>query len=504
MSDVIVVGAGSAGCAVAAQLAERGGLRVTVLEAGPTDAHPLVKLPFGLVWLMGSGRDWSLKSAPQAALDGRQIGVPRGRMVGGSGSINSMVWFRGRKQDYDDWALPGWGSEEVWPLFDTVEAQLTPQRLPDPHPIADAMSSLFGANAVGRPDPERESAGVFWVNMRNGRRWSAADAYLRPAMATGRVTLRTGSEVDRLVLTDGRATGVILTDGTQLEAKAGVVLSAGAIASPTILMRSGLGPAAHLQALGIGVLRDIPGIGANLHDHPAIAVHHAGPGTGYGLEAGQLLAWAAAPFDWLLRRRGRLSSNTVEAGAFLRVSEGDGPPECQMHFLPAMLGWQGRAIRWGAGYYADIGICQPKSRGALSLANKDPRTPPVIDLNILSDPRDMDLLIRAFRRLREVLAEAPFGNRHAPEAYPGPAVTTDDDIAAHIRARTGTAYHPVGTVAMGTDTAAPLTTEGALRGVDGLWVADASVMPKITSANTNAPSMLIGHRIGAMTAASLR
>lgn len=498
MTDIIVVGAGSAGCAAAAQLADAG-LRVTVLEAGPSDAHPLVKLPFGLVWLMGSRRDWAWKSSPQAALDGRQIAVPRGKMLGGSGSINSMVWFRGRRQDYDDWALPGWSSGEVWPLFDEIESRLTPARLPDPHPLSEALGRAF-PNA-DRPDPEHVSGGVFHTNMRNGRRWSAADAYLRPAAKTGNLAVRTEAPVDRLMIENGKATGVILTDGTRLIAKAGVVLSAGAVSSPAILMRSGLGPASHLRDLGLEVLRDIPGIGANLHDHPAIAVHHAGPRSGYGLEPAQALPWAMAPFDWLLRRRGRLASNTVEAGAFLRVSEGNGPPECQVHFLPAMLGWRGRAITWGAGYYADIGICQPKSRGHFRLASADPAAMPVIDLNLLSAPADMDLLIGAFRKLRALLESAPFGMRKAAEGYPGAAVETDDQIAAHIRARAGTAYHPVGTVAMGKG--APLDPSGALRGMDGVWVADASVMPKITSANTNAPAMLIGHKIGAGIARTL-
>lgn len=500
MGDVIVVGAGSTGCAVAYRLA-LAGIRVTVLEAGGGDAHPLVKVPFGLVWLMGSRRDWALKTTPQAALDGRRVSVPRGKLVGGSGSINSMVWFRGRRQDYDDWALPGWSSDEVWEEFDAVEAHVTPHRLPNPHPLSEALGEAFPKDAE-RPDPEQESGGVFHVNMRNGHRWSAADAFLRPAMATGRVELRKGAEVDRLILENGRATGVILTDGTSLHAAGGVVLSAGAIASPAILMRSGLGPGAHLQVLGIEVAQDMPGVGANLHDHPAVAVHHAGARSGYGLEWAQLAAWAMAPLEWALRRRGRLTSNTVEAGAFLRVSDGEGLPECQMHFLPAKLGWQGRAITWGAGYYSDIGICQPKSRGRIRLASKDPKAAPQIDLKLLSDPDDMDLLIRAFRRLRQVLAAAPFHQRQAPEAFPGPDTATDDQIAAHIRARAGTAYHPVGTVGMGTD--GPLTATGAVKDLRQLWVADASVMPKITSANTNAPSMMIGHRIGGWIAQTLK
>lgn len=495
--DHVVIGAGSAGCAAAARLAEGGGT-VAVLEAGPGDRDPLVRVPFGLVWLIGSRRDWRRSTVPQAAAGGRRIDVPRGRLVGGSGSINSMVWFRGRRDDWDAWDQPGWRWAEIEADFEAVEARVGPARIPDPHPLAEAFGATFGANDPSAPPtPERESAGVSHCNMSRGGRRSAADAFLRPAMAAGGVRLLPRAEALRVTFDGRRATGVLLRDGRRIAARAGVVLSAGAIESPMILMRSGVGPAGQLRAHGIEVRIDAPGVGANLHDHPGVGLHFVGAGSGYGLTFGQAGAWAAAPALWLARRRGRLASNTVEACAFLRVAEGDGPPEVQTHFIPFMLGWQGGPIVPGQeGYFADVCLCRPRSRGRLTMASPDA---PAIDPALLSHPDDLETMARGIERLREVLAAAPLGRRRAPEAHPG-AHVTGEALREHMRTACGTAYHPVGTLALG----GPVTPEGRVVGADGLWVADASVMPSITSANTNAPSMLIGWRIGGRAAAAAR
>ncbi len=495
--DHVVVGAGSAGCAAAARLAEAGGT-VAVLEAGPGDRDPRVTIPFGLVWLMGSRRDWRRRTVPQPALGGREVAVPRGRMVGGSGSINSMVWFRGRRDDWDGWGLPGWRWAEIEAEFDAVEARVAPARLPDPHPLAEAFGAAFGANDPAAPaTPERQGAGVSHCNMARGARRSAADAFLRPAMAAGRVRLVTRAQVLRVTFEGLRATGVLLRDGRAVAARAGVVLSAGAIESPMILMRSGFGPADELRRHGIETRVDAPGVGANLHDHPAVGLHFEGPGSGYGLTLGQAPGWAGAPALWLAARRGRLASNTVEACAFLKLDGDDGPPEVQTHFVPFMIGWQGRAIVPGReGYFADVCLCRPRSRGRLTMASPDV---PAIDPALLRDGSDLDMLVRGVARLRAVLAAAPLGTRRAPEAHPG-AHVVGEALREHVRAACGTAYHPVGTLALG----GPVTPEGRVAGARALWVADASVMPTITSANTNAPSMLIGWRIGGRAAAAAR
>ena len=469
--DVLVVGGGAAGATLAGRLA-RMGRDVAVLEAGPSDRHPLVAMPFGLVWLMGSRRDWRFETAPQAALGGRRVKVPRGRMLGGSASINSMVWFRGLPDDYAAWG-PGWGWDDVAPAFDAVEAQMRPAPLAHPHPLSRALAEVHG----GPPEPGRTSSGPFVVNMERGRRRSPVRAFLRGSGA--RVV--TGAEVADLVVAGGRVAGVRLTDGRAFGARGGVVLSAGAIGSPALLLRAGLGG---------------DGVGRNLHDHPGVALHFEGPGSGYGLTPAQAPRWAMAPWSWALAGRGPLASNTVEAGAFLPLRAG-GPPEVQVHFLPCRVGHGARAIGPGAGYYADVCVMRPRSRGRLTLGNDGA---PVIDLGLMSDARDRADLRAGVRALRGLLDAAPFGARRAPEVFPGPAAADDAALDAHITARAGTAYHPVGTCAIGSVVGADL----AVRGVDGLWVADASVMPRITSANTNAPSIMIGWRGAATVDAALR
>jgi len=489
--DFVVIGAGSAGCAVAAGLADANAGTVAVVEAGPSDAYPFVKIPFALIWLMGSRRDWRFKSAPQQALGGREINVPRGKMLGGSGSINSMVWFRGRADDFDGWNVPGWSWAEVEPAFKEVEAKLTPTEFDAPHPSVRKLGQLFGANTPANPTPERESGGVFRFNMRRNKRWSAADAFLRPAEAKG-VTVITGKEVQRLGFDGQTARDVIFKDGSKLRAKRGIILSAGSIGSPAILLQSGVGPAADLSAQNINVMLDAPGVGANLHDHPGAGLHFQGPDAGYGISFRQAASWLAAPFDYILRRKGRLASPTVEGGLFFNAKGDNSTPDLQTHFIPFFLNWKGSRYVPGTGFFADICICRPKSRGALRLTADGIS----IDYNLLSDPADLDLMVAGIKRLRSLLAEAGIPGT---EVYPGPACQTDEQLRDYIKAHCGTAYHPVGTLRMGQGDA-PITPRLAVRGLNNLWVADASVMPNITSANTNAPSMMIGHRAGQMIA----
>ncbi|MEO1640516.1 MAG: GMC family oxidoreductase N-terminal domain-containing protein [Pseudomonadota bacterium] len=478
--DFIVIGAGSAGCAVAAGLAKAG--RVAVVEAGPSDAHPFVKIPFALIWLMGSGRDWQFKSAPQAALGGRQINIPRGRMLGGSGSINSMVWFRGRADDFDGWNVPGWAWSDVAPAFEEVEARLTPDTYANPHPSVEKLGALFGANTPTNPTPERESGGVFRFNMRRGRRWSAADAFLRPVIEDG-VQVLTGREVARIGFDGKTARSVHFKDGSAIRAARGIILSAGAIGSPAILLHSGIGPADDLQAQDIPVVHDAPGVGANLHDHPGAGLHFTG--AGYGLTAGQAANWLTAPLAYALGRKGRLASPTVEGGMFFNAAGDDSTPDIQTHFIPFFMNWKGSRYAPGAGFFADVCVCRPKSRGALRLTDQGIS----IDFNLLSDSADLDLMVAGIKRLRTLIKEAGIDG---VEGHPGPDISSDAAIRDYIKTHCGTAYHPVGTLAMG----GPVTPRLAVEGVDNLWVADASVMPTITSANTNAPSMMIGHRAG--------
>ncbi len=492
--DFIVIGAGSAGCIAAAELARREAGTVLLLEAGPSDKSLLVKMPFGLVWMIGSARrDWLYTSAPQIQLGGRQLNVTRGRMVGGSGSINSMVWFRGRRDDFDNWQVPGWSWADVAPAFEAVEARLTPQRMKGAHPLSEALHSLFPEYGTTPPSPEHESAGVFAFNMIDGCRRSAADGFIKPAPAG--LKLVTGYEVDKILFKGDHACGVRLADGSELRANKGVVLSAGAIGSPSILMRSGIGPRADLEGLAIDVRYDAEEVGANLHDHPAVGLHFAGPGSGYGLTPSQMPAWALAPFRYMMTRRGRFASPTVEGGGFFNARGLDDAPDVQTHFIPFMLGWKGKRYVYGSGYFADVGVCRPKSRGSLRLTNSDPHAAPDIDLGLFNDVSHQETLVAGLRRLRTLMEKADFGPHRASEVFPGPSVQSDDALIVHIRDRGATAYHPVGTLRMGRGNT-PVDHRLAVRGVEGLWVSDASVMPAVTSANTNAPSMMIGYRAG--------
>ena len=506
--DFVIIGAGSAGCAAACRLAEANIGTVAVLEAGPTNAVPQVRIPFGLVWTRGSKRDWRFLSTPQKALNGKQIEMTRGKMIGGSSSINSMVWFRGRRDDFDNWDVPGWAWRDVEADFEAVEKRIDPRPFPSPHALSAAYARALGNNGDGPPSPERESSGIFDCNLHDGARWSAADAFLEPAKRTSRVEVIKGANVDRIGFQARRAKSVHLTDSRTITARHGILLSTGSIGSPAILMRSGIGPQQHLRELGINVEVDAAGVGGNFHDHPAVGLHHAGPNSGYGLAVNQLPHWAFSPFNWLLRRKGRLVSQVVEAGAFFRANpvgpDGDDAPDCQSHFIPFMVGYKGSFITWGAGYSADVNICRPFSRGTLRLHSADPNDQPVIDPALLSDERDMTTMVHGVKKLREVVARAPFSTHRAPEVHPGPDVQSDTEFEAFVRQRCATAYHPVGTIRMGREETAPLSPDMRLRGVEGLWVADASIMPAVTTANTNAPSMMIGWRTGGMIAESAK
>ena len=393
-ADFIVVGAGSAGCVLAAELIRRDAGSVLLVEAGPNEKHPLVTMPFGLFWLMGSRRDWRYTSAPQSALNGRHVAIPRGRMVGGSGSINSMVWFRGRADDFDGWGVRGWSWASVVPAFEAVEARIQPQVFKDAHPLIAKLSPLFGANRNAPPSPERESAGVFRFNMSGGRRNSAADAFLRPALSESRhLTVITGREVRRIVIEKDCANAVEFADGTKARAQKGVVLSAGSIGSPALLLKSGIGPRQDLHRSGVPLVLDAPGVGANLHDHPAVGLQF--DGEGYGLTFGQAPAWLGAPFQYAFGKRGRFASPTVEGGLFFNARGTDRTPDIQSHVIPFKLARRGRRYAYGSGFFADVCLCRPRSRGRLSLTPEGLR----IDLGLLSDPADLEDMVAGVARL---------------------------------------------------------------------------------------------------------
>lgn len=523
--DYVIVGAGSAGSCLAGRLSEDPATRVCLIEAGPSNRTALVAIPGLLVFLLNHRlRNWNLRSAAHAHLGGRQVSIPRGRGLGGSSSINSMVYIRGRASDYNAWAAAGctgWDWDSVLPVFKAMEnnarlgadplhgsdGPLHVEDLASASPLLDLFAEAGAQLQIPRNvdfnGVSQEGLGAYQVTMHNARRWSAADAYLTPALSRPNLVVMTGTEARKIDLHDGRAVAVQVHDGhtgRRIVADGEVILAAGAIHSPALLLRSGIGDPAELARIGITPLVDLPGVGANLHDHPAAMIHMEGGHAGYGLALSQLPGLALAPFDYLFRRKGLLASNMVEGGGFARTGPDLAEPDVQFHFIPGRVGHRGRMIEWGRGFYSDVCVLKPHSRGRLTLASPDPAVAPSIDLNLLSDDRDKQTLLRGFGLLRRILNSPTLRATGAHEASPGPAIATEDQILAHFGRSLGTAYHPVGTCRMGDPADRRTVVDPTLKvvGVDRLRVIDAAIMPEVIAGNTNAPTIMIAEKGAAL------
>lgn len=491
--DVIVVGAGSAGCALAEGLTRDPSCNVLLIEAGPPGRHPFVTMPAGVAKAIAAPHwNWHFETVPQTHMNGRKLYVPRGKVLGGSSGINAMVWVVGQKADYDAWHCPGWDWDSIAPTLAEAEAIMTPA-LPPSGPAYDAFVAAGGE--MGYPvlpfaDGRDAGFGLFKLNVVSGKRRSAAAGYLGRAKGRPNLTVKTGAQV--LGLTGGsKIDGVRLTSGVE---KAGhVVLAAGAIGSPQLMMLSGLGPADHLRALDIDVHADLAEVGNNLHDHLEVKVKHR--------MTQPLSLWDHAKFPnylstgarYLLTGQGAGRQQGLEAGAFLRVMPGDGPPDTQLHYINALAFDGATAEDKGHGFAIDTTQLQPESRGTLRLASNDPMAKPLIDPNYLAEDTDRKVLREGLKMLRELCRQPSLAAITGEELRPGPGKISDGDLDAVVRATADSIYHPVGTVRMGVDATAPIDPNTmAVRGVEGLSVADASIMPRITSGNTNAPSILIG------------
>ncbi len=501
-AQYVVVGAGSAGSALARRLVDAGH-SVHVIEAGQGDASPHIHSPQGWPALLMSEDDWAVMTTPQEHLGGRVLYWPRGRVLGGSSSLNGMIYMRGDRTDYDGWAAEGaegWDWDDVFRRSedhadgeDDVHGAGGPlhvERIPEDarHPLATAfVDAAVHAGIDPTDDFNRDrldGAGFNHTTTKDGTRASAWQSFAAPILDDPLLTVTTGALVDRVIVEDGRAVGVAYrVDGREHHALASaeIVLSGGAIGSPAILLRSGIGPREHLEALGIPVVADLPGVGENLHDHLLVSV----------------LYEAKEPVP-----AGRW--NLLESQLYARSSVADGPaPDLQPLFIHVPYPTDGGAAPEN-GYTIAAGIVRPHSRGTLRLASADPQTPPLVDPNVFADERDLEAMVDAIELVRGIGADEAFAPYRAAEFAPGPEVTTRDALRDFARRTVGTYHHQVGTCRMGVDERAVVGPDLRVRGVSGLRVADASVMPFVPSANTNAPSIMVGEKASDLILADTR
>jgi choline dehydrogenase-like flavoprotein len=511
--DYVIVGAGSAGCVLANRLSADPSVRVLLLEAGGSDRKMNVRIPVGFAKQFRTDLDWAYTAEPDPNLIGRSMFLPRGRCLGGSSSMNAMIYMRGHRHDYDTWAselgAPGWSYDDVLPVFKRSEAN---QRLGEPFhgrdgelQVADPVwksqladrfvrAAATAANVPVSEDfngAEQEGAAVVQVTQKRGRRWSAADAFLHPVADRPNLEVRTNAAVARIVLDGERAVGVQARDGGVTRAQREVVVCAGAYNSPQLLMLSGIGPADHLREAGVEPRVDHPHVGAHLQDHPLATLTFECP------EA-LTLSDATHPrylAEYVLRRgRGKLTSNVGEAGCFVRMDEGAPAPDYYVYFGAAYYFDNGFRTYPGHAFTIAPSLLRPRSEGSVRLRSADPADPPAIHLNFLSTREEMESMVAAVRLAREIAGTEPLAGKAGANIDPGPGVMSDEQIEAWIRAEVQHVYHAAGTCRMGREDDGVLDERLRVRGVDGLRVADASSFPRIPGGNTNAPAIMVGER----------
>jgi choline dehydrogenase len=510
--DYVIVGAGSSGAVLANRLSADPAITVCLIEAGPRDTSPFITVPLGVMKLTKDARlNWLFTSAPQEGLGGRTVSIPRGRVLGGSSAINGMIYIRGHRADYDAWAAmgcTGWGYDDVLPYFrrsernrrpgiDTaahgVDGELSVADLRDANPVdrdfIEAAGQLQMRPCADFNVAEPEGMGIYQVTQKDGRRHSTARAFLAHIGGRANLHVVTGGEVTRVDVAGGRATGVTLRDGRRIAAKGEVILCAGAIGSPDILLRSGIGPG--------GAVHHLPGVGRNLQDHVDVMVICTSRSrVPYGISVPALPRLALEGLSWLTGARGMLASNMVEAGGFVRSSPAEPRADIQFHIIPGRKSHRGRMVEYGHGVSVHTCVLRPESRG--SVTRLGPEGAPVIDLGLLRAEADMERLLRGVRLARGILRQPPMARHGLAEVIPGEGIEDDEGLRAYIRAHARTVYHPVGTCAMGTGPMAVTDPRLRVHGLQGLRVVDASIMPAIVSGNTNAPAIMIAEKAADM------
>ena len=522
-TDFIVIGSGSAGSVVASRISENENHNITVIEAGGSDWSPLIQMPAALSYPMNMKKyDWGYQSEPEDHLDGRCLATPRGKVLGGSSSINGMIYVRGNPQDFDNWSklgAHGWSYADILPYFKRMEywspndstadtswrGTSGPLRIQQAQPKNPLMQAFLNAGkqaglkfSSDYNGESQEGFCYFDQTIFSGERFSAAKAYLSPALKTRKnIELRNG-RVLRIIVENGVAKGIEYLKGTKkciLWASKEIILAASSINSPFILMHSGIGPADHLREFGIPVVHDLPGVGSNLQDHLELYIQQECTKPVSLFKFWNPIAKAAIGLEWLIFRRGIGASNQFEVGAFLRSSSNSSYPDIQIHFLPLAVRYDG-ALAQGHGFQIHVGPMRSKSRGTVRLRDASPSSMPKIKFNYMSDPSDWEDFRKCIRLARKIFSQNAFDEFRGPEIQPGLHVQTDGELNDFIKKNVESAYHPCGTCKMGTnsDPMAVVDNECKVFGVENLRVVDSSIFPSITNGNINAPTIMVGEK----------